>query len=179
MKCAHNKLQDNGFTLLEVLVALGIFFLVISVTIGIFVGSSRSQKKTIELYDTQREASYLMETVSRELRMATAISDGTDGNDDQQNNNDSEIEFTNYDNILIKYCRANSTGVCNSSGAYFARGGEVINSSDIEIKDLTFYTSKDFNSTQPVITVVMKIESTGSYGTEIILQNSIATRLYK
>ena len=181
MKYNHSKFQvssfkfhsKGGFTLIEILVAIGIFSLVISVTVGVFVGSSKSQKKTVELYDTQREANYLMETVSRELRMAMAISD------DQQDNDDSEIEFTNYDSVLMKYCRAVSTGGCDDvNGNYFARDGEIINSSDVIIEDLTFYTSDDF-SNQPVVTIVMKVKSTGNYGTDITLQNSIAMRLYE
>ena len=171
--------KNSGFTLVETLVAVGIFSLVISVAVGIFVGSSSSQKKIVELFDTQREASYLMETVSRELRMATAISDGTDGNNDQQNNSDSEIEFTNYENILIKYCRADSSGACDGGGDYFARDGEIINSSSIKITNLIFYTSESFTNIQPVITMAMKVKSTGKYGTEFTLQNSIALRLYE
>lgn len=174
MKHNYNKFRgNNGFTLLEILIAIGIFSMVISVAVGIFVRSSGSQKKIIELSDTQREASYLMETVSRELRMATAI------NSDQENNNTHEIEFTNYENIPIKYCRADASGVCDSNGDYFARDGEVINTSGIKIENLIFYTSKTFTNVQPVVTIVMKIKSTGRYGTELLLQNSIAMRLYE
>ena len=181
MKHNHSKFYDkNGFTLVEILVAIGIFSLVISVTVGIFVGGSSSQKKIMELSDTQREAGYLMETVSRELRMATAI------NSDQENIKSSHIEFTNYENTLIEYCMANPIGNCSNGGKYFARDGEVINSSSIEIEDLIFYVTDNFDGLvpaddkkQPVITVVMKVKSTGQYGTDIILQNSIALRLYE
>ena len=173
----YYKLQNNGFTLVEVLVAIGIFSLVISVAVGTFVGGSSSQKKIMELSDTQREAGYLMETVSRELRMATAI------NPSQENNDTHEIEFTNYEGgVPIKYCRAEQNGSCNNGGKYFARDGEIINSSSIEITNLIFYTSEDFTGPpkiQPVITIVMKVKSTGQYGTDITLQNSIAMRLYE
>jgi len=190
MKVKHNynKFQDKGFTLLEILVALGIFSIIISAAVGIFVGSSSSQRKILELYDVQREGNYLMETVSRELRMATAISDGTDGNEDQRDNDDSDIEFTNYEGNLIKYCRAKVNGTtvtCLGNNAddgtytFFARGGEIINSSDIKIEYLRFYVSESFNQVQPVVTIVMKIKSTGKYGTELTLQNSIAMRLYE
>ena len=188
MKHNHNKFQASsfkfqdrsGFTLVEILVAVGIFSLVISVAVGIFVGGSGSQKKIVELSDTQREAGYLMETVSRELRMAIAIDPS------QENNNTHEIEFTNYENILIKYCRADSSGACDNGGDYFARDGEIINSSSIKITNLIFYVTDNFDGLvplgdkkQPVITVAMKVKSTGKYGTEFPLQNSIALRLYE
>lgn len=171
----NKKIKKNsGFTLLELLVALGIFSVVISLAIGIFVGSSGSQRKIMEFYDTQREGSYLMETVSRELRMAIAIDSA------QQNNNSSEIEFTNYENDLVKYCRADLSGSCDSAGDYFARNGEVINSSSVIIDDLIFYTSENFGvpKIQPIVTIIIKVKSTGSCGTEFILQNSITMRLY-
>ena len=176
----YNKLQDKGFTLIEILVAVGIFSVVISIAVGIFIGSSGSQRKILELYDTQREGNYLMETVSRELRMAIAISDGTDGHVNQQNNDDSSVEFKNYDGDWIIYCRANNAGACtnNDTGDYFARDGEKINSSNVKIEYLRFYVSRDFNNVQPMVTVVMKVKSTGSQGTEFILQNSVAMRLY-
>lgn len=177
----HDK---GGFTLVEILVALGIFSLVVSAAVGAFVGSSSSQKKTIELYDTQREASYLMETVSRELRMTTKLCNDTSvdcaAKENQENNEDSDIEFKNYDGEWIIYCKADSFGGCDDvDGNYFARDGEIINSSDVIIEDLTFYTSEDFGSTQPIVTIVMKVKSTGKYGTSITLQNSIAMRIYK
>ena len=198
----YYKLQNNGFTLVETLVAIGIFSLVISVAVGTFVGGSSSQKKIMELSGTQREAGYLMETVSRELRMATAISNVDDAiYNDQQDNQSSIVEFTNYDGDLVRYCRSDENGGCDALGKFFSRevcmtnalpsvpnncditlNQEIINSSDIEITDLTFYTSEDFNGPpkiQPVITIVMKVKSTGQYGTEFTLQNSIALRLYE
>lgn len=176
----YQSFSNNGFTLIEILVALGIFSVVISITVGIFVSGSSSQRKILEFYDIQREGNYLMETVSRELRMASTISDGTDGNEDQQNNNNSSVEFTNYDNNLTRYCRSDAAGVCteNDSGDYFSRDGKIIISNKVIITDLKFYISQTFTQVQPVVTVVMKVKSTGSYGTEILLQNSIALRRY-
>ncbi len=165
---------------MEVLVAMSIFMIVISITVGIFVSGSGSQKKILEFNATQREAGYLMETISRELRMATAISDGTDGNPDQQDNQDSSVEFTNYNGDTVEYCRSIADGSCTNddSGDYFSRDGENINSPDVKIEHLRFYVTDDFNQTQPIIVVSMKVKSTGSSGVEFTLQNSVSLRLY-
>ncbi len=184
------KLNNNGFTLVEMLVALSIFSVVVSVVVGIFISGNGSQRKIIELHEIQREGGYLLETVSRELRMATEISsiDGdnqdNNGNDiGQQNNNNSSIEFTNYNGDLVRYCRSDASGACteDDSGDFFSRGegsGEVISSANIKITHLRFYISERFSQTQPVVTISMKIKSTGKYGTEITLQNSVAMRIY-
>jgi len=94
--------KNSGLTLIEVLVAMSIFAVVISVAIGIFVSGSSSQRKILGINTAQREAGYLMEIISRELRMAKAI-DST-----QENLEDDIIEFTNYNSDPIIYCKANS-----------------------------------------------------------------------
>ena len=171
--------KNSGLTLIEVLVAMSIFLIVITAALNVFVSGSNSQKRILEFNATQREAGYLMEVISRELRMATAI-DST-----QENNNNHIIEFTNYDGILIKYCKSNSAGDCDGGGKYFSRDGENINSSDIEIDRLIFYVTDNFDGLvpvedkkQPIVTISMKVKSTGSSGTELILQNSVSMRLY-
>jgi prepilin-type N-terminal cleavage/methylation domain-containing protein len=142
-----SKFNNNGFTLIEILVALALFSLVISITVGIFVVGSGSQRKTIELYTVQREASYIMETVS--------------GN-------------------WIRYCLADINDNCgNGIGfEYFSRDGNRISSSEVKIEDLRFYVSEDFNLTQPLITIILKVKSRGKYGTSVILQDSISLRIY-
>lgn len=172
--------KNSGFTLVEVLVAMGIFAVVMSAAVGIFVSGSSSQKKIFEFNVTQGEAGYLMETISRELRMAVAISDGTDGNPDQRNNGDSSIEFMNYNEDLTRYCRSNVNGDCtdDDSGDYFSRNGEVISSPDVKIEYLRFYVSDNFNQIQPIVTVVLKVKSTSQHGTELVLQNSVSMRSY-
>jgi len=173
--------KNSGFTLIEMLVAMGIFAIVISAAVGIFVSGSSSQKKILEFNVAQREAGYLMETISRELRMAAAISDGTDGNPNQQDNEDSSVEFTNYNGDLVQYCRSNANGDCanNDYGDYFSRDGEVISSSDIKIEHLRFYVTDDFSQTQPIVTINMKVKSANQSGVEFILQNSVSMRLYQ
>lgn len=166
------KLNKAGFTLVETLVVLSIFSILITMVVSIFINSAKSQRKIIELHQVQREGGYLLETISRELRMAIKI------DDTQKNKESSEIEFTNYNNDLIKYCRSNGIGVCDSVGDFMARDGKVISPSNVKITDLTFYTSESFSAIQPLITISMRMESVGNYNTEIILQNSMALRIY-
>ena len=168
------KIQiKNGFTLIEALVAIGLFSIVISTVVGIFISGSVSQKRTIELYTAQREAGYLMETISRELKMAIGI------DDNQENNSNHIIEFTNYDDVLTEYCRSDANGSCDANGKYISRNGEKISSSNIAINNLVFYTPEDFSDKQPIVTIVMDIESEGQYGADILLQNSVVTRIYE
>ncbi|MEA2098069.1 MAG: prepilin-type N-terminal cleavage/methylation domain-containing protein [Patescibacteria group bacterium] len=181
------KIKNNGFTLVEMSVSLGIFSLVVILAIGIFVSGSSSQRKAKELYNTQREGGYLIETISRELRMAVGISSTDSDNQDssgnnigQQNNSNSSIEFTNYNKDLVKYCRSDVSGACteNDSGDYLSYNGDVISSSNVKITFLRFYVSESFSQTQPIITINMRVKSTGRHNTKFVLQNSVAMRIY-
>jgi prepilin-type N-terminal cleavage/methylation domain-containing protein len=165
-------LKSNGFTLLEMLVAISVFSVVIIVVVGLFVSGSSSQRKIIEMHSVQNEAAYLMEMMSRELRMASDISG-------QDNKQDSYIAFTNHQGSNLEYCRSDATGVCDASGKYLASNNQVVNSNKIEIVDLKFYTSEDFTVTRsPLITISMTVRSKGKYQSEITIQNSIVPRIY-
>ncbi|MDF1498379.1 MAG: prepilin-type N-terminal cleavage/methylation domain-containing protein [Patescibacteria group bacterium] len=179
-----NKYDEKvgGFTLIEMLVALGLFSMVITTAIGIFVSGSSAQKKAMDLFEVQREANYIMETISRELRMAKDI------NIDQSNNNDSNLTFTNHNGDLITYCISDVDGVCGSGVGYeyfsidFDNDGTGtrVSSTDVILKNLKFYTN-DFSSgnKQSFVTILMDVKSRKRDDTNIKLQTSISMRIYK
>jgi prepilin-type N-terminal cleavage/methylation domain-containing protein len=175
-----SKFNNKGFTLLEILIAISLLSLIITITVGIFVSGSKSQRKIIELSVAQREGGYLMETISRELRMATDIcavntDPGCAVRLEMQNKETDKLEFKNYEGGWIIYCKSLENGLCDSNGKYFSRDGKRISSSDVIIEDLKFYTTNDFSLKQPIITIVMKVKAKN---TTILLQDSIALRIY-
>ena len=168
--------NDNGFTLLEMIFAVGLFMMVITMVTGVFAKSSQTQKKVMELHTIQREGNFMIEMMSREMRMATAIEEG------QACNSDHDIEFDNYDGASTKYCRSDDEGNCLLNGEYLARNNEVISSSNIKIDNLKFYSNNftDANNEQPMITISMTVEpAVTRYNTKISLQNSVVLRVYK
>ena len=67
-KMAKNK--KNGFTLTEMLVGMAVFSLILVAVSGIFVSAIRIQKRALDTEELSRETSYLLEYMSRALRMA-------------------------------------------------------------------------------------------------------------
>jgi len=61
---------QKGYTLIEVLVAVGIFTILIAAPTGFFVGSLRGQLKTLASQKLLDNTSYTLEYISRSLRMA-------------------------------------------------------------------------------------------------------------
>ena len=62
--------MKKGYTLIEVLVAVGIFTILIAAPTGFFVGSLRGQLKTLASQKLLDNTSYTLEYISRSLRMA-------------------------------------------------------------------------------------------------------------
>jgi len=62
--------MKNGYTLIEVLVAVGIFTILIAAPTGFFVGSLRGQLKALSSQKLLDNTSYALEYISRSLRMA-------------------------------------------------------------------------------------------------------------
>lgn len=62
------KNNRKGFTLVELLVAMGIFTIVISIATGGFISSLRTQRQVASLISAQSNASLVLEQMAREIR---------------------------------------------------------------------------------------------------------------
>lgn len=68
-----------GFTLLEVLVALGIFASLVVVALTIFLSILRLQRSTVQTQQAAQDLRFVMETMSRDLRQASFVGDSAFG----------------------------------------------------------------------------------------------------
>jgi len=69
-------LNREGFTLIELIVAFGIFFIVAGSASWLFVEAVKAQKRTLAYQQVLDNVSYVMEYMSRTLRMAKKDTDG-------------------------------------------------------------------------------------------------------
>jgi hypothetical protein len=122
----------------------------------------------------QREGAYIMETLSREIRMSTE-------GPDFAVSNVFTLSFKNHDGNQVIYCRYNGTA-CSGLGNSFAvstDGGanySVMNSSEVKIDNLSFYVSKPHN--QPLVTIFTTLSSVKNPNIKVTLQSSVAARIY-
>lgn len=65
--------RDRGFTLVEVLVAMGLFGLLSTLLLGFAMATGRVTEDTRELSGVNEESRLAMERMSRELRQANAV----------------------------------------------------------------------------------------------------------
>lgn len=62
--------KKKGFTLVEILVSISIFIIVITTVSGILVSSVKNQKRSLASQELLNQTSYVLEYMSRALRMA-------------------------------------------------------------------------------------------------------------
>ena len=170
--------MKNGFTLVELLIVISVFSVLIIVLINIFLMGIHIQRKISTSQDLRAGTQFVLEVISREMRMMQDIGG------DQKGNNDSDITFTNSQGEEVTYCLSDSVGNCDSSGNYLARNNQVMTSSNIEIEELKFKVS-DFSFPalpylQPSIIIFIKAKSSNpKYPSPFSLQTTISPRIYK
>lgn len=109
------KIKNKSFTLVEILVAAGIFSVIIVITSTLFISAIRIQKKSLATQELLDQTSYAMEYMSRALRMAKK---DTAGECIPQKTNynipypgDSSIRFLNYENKCQEFFRLSPYGI--------------------------------------------------------------------
>jgi prepilin-type N-terminal cleavage/methylation domain-containing protein len=73
------SLKSKGFTLLELLISVGILSLLMLTTSTIFVRSFSSYQSTKELENSITDAQFLMNLLAKELRTSTVVSPSSSG----------------------------------------------------------------------------------------------------
>lgn len=135
-KISHN---NRGFTLLELIVSIGLFMIVITISMSAYLSLISLNRKARATDDVVSNLSFVMETISRSIRTGTAYrcNGGTNCPAGA-----SYLSFTNDSNQQITYLlKSNGTigecvgvGVCNDSTA------NTITDPRITVSNLTFYT---------------------------------------
>jgi len=74
----EDKIKNQGLTLIEIMVAVTIFALVFGIVFGLFAVALKAQKKSLSSQNLLSEESYVMEYMSRQLRIARKQKDLVD-----------------------------------------------------------------------------------------------------
>ncbi|MEK7123536.1 MAG: prepilin-type N-terminal cleavage/methylation domain-containing protein [Patescibacteria group bacterium] len=164
------SLQTNkGFTLLELIVAIGVFSAVISASTGIFLSTLTAQRKAIALQNIQDNIRFAVESMAKEIRTGKTFS---------ANPERTQLNFINAAGASVVY-RLSGTAIERSqdNGTTFL----PITADNIEVSGLKFYLSGEAESDglQPKITITAKTRAKNvkiAEQSEMYLETTISAR---
>jgi len=177
---SKNQDSNSGFSLIEMIVAVAVFSIAISIPTGLFVSVIRSQEESLAEQETIDAVSYTIEYMSRSLRMAKKDLTGScitqDANYENPDFTTSSIRFLNYAGACQEFALSDSRIVERKSPDEdkdnLPTTGFYLTSSGLKINPLVFrllgeVQTDDF---QPRVTIMMGIE-----GEETSFRNRVQT----
>lgn len=169
----------KGVTLVEVVVALTIFTMLITVVVSIFVSVLKAQRKTISVQVVQENARHVLESLSKDVRLGWIITDDTGG-----------LAVGSFD-LCLPDVDGNHSKISyqyDSVTGQLSRGTEPLTSNDISITASTPFTITSAGSTSANVFVKKLAFKTGfSYNAnatkpeeiyKLDIDTTIATRYY-
>ncbi len=159
----NNKKSAAGFTLVELLVAMATFSIIIVAMSGISVSVINAQRKAFVLQNTQESTRYLLESMSKEIRMSTINSSAS--------NKTNILNITNDEGLTLNY-------QFDNVNKKLMRYGYAVSPSNIDLTGW-FYIRKSNFPNRSLVTIIIKAESQGSRqeeSAETSLQNSVSSR---
>lgn len=162
-KKKHSK--QSGFTLIELVVAVGIFGLIISMVFGVFVFAAASQRRIIALRNVEDNLRFAVESMAKEMRTGQNFSAVA-----------GSISFTNAKRQAVIY-RLNNGIIEKSSdgGVSYA----AVTGSETVINYLNFYLMGQAagDGSQPRITITAGAASqVGNQSANLKIQTTISER---
>lgn len=171
--------KNKAFTLIEMLVAVTIFTLVVGSTAGLFIAGIRSQARALVSQKLLDETGFVMEKMSRALRVAKKDTAGTciSTNFNYQNlGGIASITFINSQGVCQEFRLNTGTGQLEEY-----RGGSlfgVLTSNNLEVSSLIFDLSGESqaDNLQPRVTILLKIKNANAAKPEMTIQTTISQR---
>lgn len=179
MKFFKLRSKQGGFTIIEAVVATGVFAVVVSAGLGVYMATLRLDSKTRAERTVQQNARFILDFLSKEIRNGSINYLGT--------NNLTTLTLVNQlnENEIIQWDQQNSSISLVKSGI----GSTTLNSDTVRVTRLNFYLDPPTDPftppytvhVQPHVTVVMRIEAIGdgpNNSASIDLQTTFAVRNY-
>lgn len=165
-------MNKKGFTLIEMMVAVSIFSLVIGASSGLLISSIKNQRRSLATQEILDQTSYLMEYMSRTLRMAKKDMAGTCTGTPKLNYAfvGQCIKFRNYKDECQEFCLVGDR-LQDKDGNYLTSDSlRVSNFSVI----LAGQNQPPIDYFQPRVTIFLEIN--GKEESRIRIQTSVSQR---
>jgi type II secretory pathway pseudopilin PulG len=177
-------MSKNSFTLIEILVVVAIFAFLITITLTIFTSGLRIQRRNLAYQQLLDQTSYLIEYMSKAIRMAQKDMDGSCTgtatlnyamSTDVVNGNGSErkcLKFKNYREECQQFCLVEGMRIKEIK----KDSENYLTGLDLKVKsfDITLKGESQTDEFQPLVSIFLDIE--GKEQSKIQIQTSISQR---
>jgi prepilin-type N-terminal cleavage/methylation domain-containing protein len=183
-KVLSNKIKkrqqyERGYSLIELMVAVSVFAIVMSVSSGMFITSMKGQRKAFSNQNLADNVRYAMEIITREVRMGRGFTVGNAGTC----SNNCLISFTSSmprrdGKTVTFFLDPNTKKIMFDDDTSAGPPADPITSANIEVTNLDF--ALDIGEEPYRVTIVLEAESVGTAidtKSNIILQTTIAPRV--
>jgi prepilin-type N-terminal cleavage/methylation domain-containing protein len=179
----NKKRKEEGFTLIEMVVAIGIFSVVVWGAIDIMLIVSSAQAKASELRGIQDNIRFALEYMTKEIRTGKNIQAITCSNPQFC----SELRLTNDRGQAIRYCVHNNIIIRSKIDTCDSTVDQTQNihltSGEVKVNSIFFYVRGNQSGPadgQPITTILVNISSFSTktkLQTSFNLQTSVTQRL--
>ncbi len=177
------KNKKNGFTLTEMIVGMAVFSLILVAVSGIFVSAVKIQRRALVAEEISRETSYLLEYISRALRMAKK--DDIGGIDCLAGNKtnyeiintaaSTGIRFRNYKDQCQEFYLDKATYQLMEK---IGSATSTLTSPNLRVNyfNIKIFGADQGDGRQPQVTITMEITKPGASQPKIKVQTSVSQR---
>jgi len=177
------KNKNKGFTLIELIVSLGLFTVVMMISTGALLSLSDTNKKVQSMRVAFDNLNFALESISREIRMGSVytcnpplsspplILSRSDTGSNCKNNGYNTIAFVSQDGKTVVYRLKNSiVQRSRDGGSNFSD----LTSGNVVVNDLKFYVGgAQTSKNQPRVTILIK----GTAGDKILSKFQVQTTI--
>lgn len=158
--------KSKGFTLIELVVAIAIFIVIISIILSLFVTGLKGHRKVMAIQNVQENGLFLLEFIAKEIRMSE-IRDVT------PNGNSASLYIKRADGENITYSFSGGTVDRTSPST-----SGPLNSGEVSVSGSFYIMGIGDDNQQPRVTIVMKVETVGKAEekSEISIQTTLSPR---
>jgi prepilin-type N-terminal cleavage/methylation domain-containing protein len=165
----------NGFTMIELLVAMSLFVIVISLVSGVFVRALRSQRQIVGLIAANSNAALALEQMMREMRTLKLTDSNGNPSPPEVSDSGEEISFINAKDEPVTYkLDTDEKGI-----GFLSRNNERLTAENVSVRKLNFILSAT-SPFPPRITIAVQLSPTniGLENSFINLQTTVSARTF-
>ncbi len=166
------KARKEGFTIMELLVAMTVFLIVIGISSGIFLRTIKTQRIVTDMSTSLNNITLALEQIAREARTGYAFV--------VEGDSDEILKFTNAQGEKIVY-EYNNNPDDNGRGwiARQANEGDAqpITSAEVNISKLRFERRNEVGGKLMPTLITITLTTLGESDIEINLQTSVSSRI--